>query len=162
MNKGIDGGRIIIYDKRTIYSAGNRAIPVNNNQLEEISMFEGLHHVALAVTDLERAKRFYSVVLGLEESDERPAFPFPGAWYRIGSEQLHLIVHDGSKTGRGTQAIDSKDGHFAFRVTDANAVKKKLETHGWSFDDRPNSITGWHQLFTTDPDGNVIEFNSKR
>jgi glyoxylase I family protein len=125
-------------------------------------MFEGLHHIAIAVTDIGRAKRFYSGVLGLEELDTRPAFGFPGVWYRVGSEQLHLIVHDQAKTLRGTQSIDSKDGHFAFRVTDANEVRSKLEAGGWSFDDRPNSITGWHQLFATDPDGNVIEFNSKQ
>ncbi|MCI3922283.1 VOC family protein [Paenibacillus sp. TRM 82003] len=126
-------------------------------------MFVGLHHVAISVEDLERAKYFYGTVLGLTESGERPEFPFPGAWYDIGgAQQLHLVVHEGAKTRRGTRAIDSKDGHFAFRVVDANAVRSRLEAHGWMYDDRPNSITGWHQLFTTDPDGNVIECNSER
>lgn len=125
-------------------------------------MFEGLHHAAVVVADLEKARNFYSGVLGLEESNERPAFPFPGAWYQVGGAQLHLIVHERAKTRRGTREIDSKDGHIAFRVADANAVRERLQSHGWTYDDRPNSITGWHQLFTTDPDGNVLEFNSKR
>ena len=38
-----------------------------------------LHHVSLCVTDVERARRFYIGILGLEEI-ERPNFPFPGAW----------------------------------------------------------------------------------
>lgn len=124
-------------------------------------MYEALHHVAVVVSDLERAKRFYGEVLGLEELPDRPAFPFPGAWYAIGGNQLHLIVHSGAKTVRGTTAIDSRDGHFAVRVRDAADVRAKLEAAGWEYDDRPQSVTGWHQLFVTDPDGNIVEFNSK-
>ncbi len=125
-------------------------------------MYEALHHVAIVVVDLERAKRFYGGVLGLEELGGRPAFAFPGAWYALGpTDQLHLIVHDEAKTLRGSTTIDSKDGHFAVRVRDASAVRARLEAAGWPFDDRPQSITGWHQLFTRDPDGNVLEFNSK-
>jgi len=125
-------------------------------------MYEALHHAAVVVTDLERAKRFYGGVLGLEELAERPAFPFPGAWYAVGGGQIHLIVHDRAKTLRGTTAVDTRDGHFAIRVSDASLVRERLEAAGWPYDDRPNSITGWHQLFTTDPDGNVIEFNSRK
>ena len=44
---------------------------------------EILHHVAVSVSDLARAKEFYGNVLGLEEI-ARPAFPFDGAWYRVG------------------------------------------------------------------------------
>ncbi|WP_325176603.1 VOC family protein [Paenibacillus alkalitolerans] len=126
-----------------------------------VKMYDGLHHVAVAVTDLEKAKHFYGEILGLQESGERPNFPFPGAWYRIGGNQLHLIVHPEARTVRGTARIDSMDGHFAIRVKDMNTVLKRLNDCGWAYDDRPKSITGWHQVFVTDPDGNVIELNAE-
>ena len=125
-------------------------------------MYESLHHAAVVVTDLLRAKQFYGDVLGLPELADRPAFPFPGAWFAIGGDQLHLIVHDGAKTLRGTRAIDSRDGHIAIRVRDAAEVRARLDAAGWSYDDRPQSVTGWHQLFVTDPDGNMLEFNSRK
>ena len=124
-------------------------------------MYESLHHVAVIVTDLEKAKHFYSEVLGLQESERRPAFDFPGAWYEIGPTQIHLIVHPPAKTVRGTRQIDTRDGHFALRVTDMQAVIRRLQEHQWEYENRPKSITGWHQLFVTDPDGNVIEFNAE-
>ncbi|HJX30081.1 MAG TPA: VOC family protein [Thermoanaerobaculia bacterium] len=46
-----------------------------------------LHHVSLPVGDLERSRRFYREVLGLEEI-ARPPFPFPGAWFRLGDREL--------------------------------------------------------------------------
>lgn len=124
-------------------------------------MFEGLHHVAVIVTNVEKSKHFYGNVIGFEESEERPDFPFPGAWYQIGSTQIHLIYHEEAKTLRGTDQIDSKDGHFAIRVNDMKALIARLEQFDIVYDSRPNSITGWHQVFVTDPDGNVIEFNAE-
>lgn len=125
-------------------------------------MYESLHHAAIVVTDLDKAKFFYGEILGFEESVKRPAFNFPGAWYQIGDTQLHLLVHSPAKTLRGTTLIDSKDGHFAVRTNNMEAVKKRLRMHGWDFEDRPDSITGWHQLFVCNPDGNIVEINAKK
>jgi C4-type Zn-finger protein len=51
------------------------------------------HHVLIASDDLERSRQFYSDVLELEEIN-RPAFAYPGLWYKIGGgqQQLHIIV----------------------------------------------------------------------
>lgn len=122
-------------------------------------MYEGLHHVSVVVTDLDKAKHFYGEVLGLKESKERPNFDFPGAWYDIGSTQIHLIVHSGAKTLRNTQQIDTRDGHLAIRVKDMTPILNRLDEQGWTYYNNPHSITGWHQVFVADPDGNMIEFN---
>lgn len=124
-------------------------------------VIEALHHVSVTVTDLERAKRFYAGVLGLEEIP-RPDFGFPGAWYRLGDRELHLIVHPITRTLRGTTDIDSRDGHFAIRVRSHRETREHLEAAGIPFDDRPRNRTPWPQIYVSDPDGNLIELNSAR
>ena len=64
---------------------------------------KALHHVSLPVTDLERSRRFYREVLGLEEI-ARPPIPVPGAWFRLGDRELHLVAG-------GAAAVRGADGH---------------------------------------------------
>ena len=120
-----------------------------------------LDHVSIAVTDLAVAKRFYGEVLGLVELP-RPPFDFQGAWYRIGDRQLHLIVHPPARTLRGVSEIDSRDGHFAVRVKSFDETLALLRERGVTVRDRRENVTPWAQLYVTDPDGNVIEFNAER
>lgn len=122
-------------------------------------MYQFIHHVSIIVTDIEEAKHFYGEVLGFEESSERPDFGFPGAWYQIGDTQLHLIVHKEGKTLRGTTEIDTRDGHFAVRVSDIEGFLKRLDDYGVEYVNKPTNKTPWHQVYVTDPSGNVIEFN---
>jgi glyoxylase I family protein len=121
-----------------------------------------LHHIAVCVTDVPRAKRFYREVLGLVEVD-RPPFPFGGAWYELGDgRQLHLIEYDAARTLRGTRDLDAKDGHLAFRVADYDTALAHLRSHGVECLERPHNVTPWKQLYITDPDGNEIELNVER
>lgn len=122
-------------------------------------MYEGIHHVSLQVTDIEKAKHFYGEVLGFEESPDRPDFGFPGAWYQIGRTQVHLIVHTEGRTLRGTTEIDSRDGHLAIRVNDIEAFINRMNQHGVEMLNKPDNKTEWHQVYISDPDGNLIEFN---
>jgi catechol 2,3-dioxygenase-like lactoylglutathione lyase family enzyme len=121
-----------------------------------------LHHTAVCVTDLERSKRFYGEILGLKEV-ARPAFPFGGAWYELDDgRQLHLIVHEHPLTLRGTTAIDARDGHVAFRITDYDRAVAHFRAHGVACLERPVNVTPWKQLYVTDPDGHIIELNVDR
>ena len=115
-----------------------------------------IHHVAVAVTDLERARHFYGAVLGLAEI-ERPAFNFPGAWFAAGEAQIHLIVNTQARTLRGTLGIDSHDGHFALRVGPHDEMLRRLEVHGVPHRERAPSVVEWKRIFVSDPDGNVLE-----
>ena len=122
---------------------------------------EALHHVALSVTDMDRAAWFYGTVLGLQEIP-RPPFDFGGAWYQLGDRQLHLIVHPPTRTLRGSMEIGPRDGHLALRVRDRQEVVDRLLAHGIKVLDLPDNLTPWAQVYCCDPDGNVIEFNVER
>lgn len=119
------------------------------------------HHIAVSVTDLARSKWFYGQVLNLEELPS-PPFDFPCAWYRLGETQLHLVGHPPTRTLRGTTDIDPRDGHIAIRVTSYRKTIEHLRAHGVKYLEAPHNLTPWAQIYVTDPDGNVIEFNVER
>ena len=51
-------------------------------------------------------------------------------------------------------------GHFAFRTDDIEAIKARLTENNIPFDDWGIwSVEGWHQIFLTDPAGNMIEIH---
>ncbi|MBM7551563.1 VOC family protein [Thalassobacillus pellis] len=118
-----------------------------------------LHHVSLSVTDLEKSKEFYGEVLGFQEID-RPDFDFPGAWYQIGDkQQLHLIVYPHSETIRKSDQLESKESHFAIRVKSYDQTLEHLKNRGIKVDEKPNSRSGFAQIFCQDPDNHLIEFH---
>ena len=119
-----------------------------------------LHHIGICVTDIARAKEFYGGVLGLRELP-RPPFDFGGAWYELGdNQQLHLIVHPPTKTMRRTREIDVRDGHLAIRVRSYDETLEHLKAHGIECLEARRNLTPWAQIYVTDPDGNVVEFNA--
>ena len=111
-------------------------------------------HAAIVVSDLAQAEHFYGTVLGLSKVDR--VRKLPGAWYEIGTVQIHLI---GAVVMPAELQNDEKWGrkrHLAFAVTDLAAAKAELLTHGHT---SQMSASGRPALFTHDPDGNLIELN---
>ena len=72
----------------------------------------------LPAQDLERARRFYSEVLGLEPAEERPG----GLLYRCGSGSFALYQSAGRPSGEHTQ--------MGFEVEDIHAVVAALRARG--------------------------------
>ncbi len=111
-----------------------------------------LNHVALLVADLPRSCEFYLHTLRLQPMP-RPAFDFPGAWFRLGTTQeLHLIGERVETVAAGTRS-----NHFALLIDDLDAWEKHLGSVGANFRPRKRRPDGAWQLFVTDPDGHVIE-----
>lgn len=111
-----------------------------------------LNHVAIHVADVERSSAFYRDVLRLEMIP-RPAFNFPGAWFRLGAAQeLHLI-------GRRIGSVPpvNRNNHFALRVDDIAAREMHLEQSGAAFPPRKQRPDGAWQVCLRDPDGHFIE-----
>jgi catechol 2,3-dioxygenase-like lactoylglutathione lyase family enzyme len=120
--------------------------------------YKCLHHVSLNVTDLGKAKDFYGKTLGLKEIP-RPDFDFPGAWYEIEGQQLHLLVETNSQTIRQDKRLSSREGHFALRVENYYDTLNWLKQNEVETLVKPNGKSGFAQIFCADPDGNLIELN---
>ena len=111
-----------------------------------------LNHVAIHVSDVEKSCLFYRDVLRLEPVP-RPAFTFPGAWFRLGvNQELHLI-------GDHLEPVVShhRGNHFALRVDDLEAWERHLDSAGVERLPRKLRPDGAWQVFVRDPDGHVIE-----
>jgi len=111
---------------------------------------ERIEHVTIIVTDLGRARSFYTNVLGLREVPRPKSFDFPGAWYEIGPTFLHLL-------GKPHQdSISSR--HFCLWVGDVPRAARAVEAAGhpvvW---EAKHKIPGIDRFFVYDLDGNRIE-----
>lgn len=127
-----------------------------------------IHHVTLTVKDLDISIRFYTQLLGLQPI-ERPSFPFKGAWFKVGTQQLHLIERE-EKQRTSSQVINPQQQHVAFRVKNIQKALQWLRTNGYK-EDHPDptqrllvnleSRAGFPQIFLFDPDGHLLEINAE-
>lgn len=114
--------------------------------------FSELNHVAIHVEDVERSCAFYRDILKLEQIP-RPAFTFPGAWFRLGTKQeLHII-------GNRTDPVfgKSRGNHFALETDDLDAWERHFREAGLSHLPRRTRPDGVWQVFVNDPDGHCVE-----
>jgi catechol 2,3-dioxygenase-like lactoylglutathione lyase family enzyme len=112
-------------------------------------------HCGLRISDLEKSRSFYENVLNLKQIP-RPNFPFPGAWYGLGGNAIHLI----SSENRGRK-IDPLGPHLAIEVEDFDATRAQLKELGIEFLEAPSGMGAGRQLWVLDPDGNTIELRTE-
>ena len=110
---------------------------------------EALDHIGLPVRDVERSKRYYHDVLGLEELERPEHFTFPGAWFRAGQVVLRL-------TGQ-TKPVAPGDLHLSLWVTDVPDAARRLQAAGLEVNWIALKIPGLTRFVTRDPDGYCIE-----
>ena len=101
------------------------------------------------VPDVEKTRRFYTDVLGLEERTDRPELGIGGAWLDAGGQQLHLVEGE-APPGLGQ--------HFALLIEDLDATIAELRDRGLEVSD-PRPIGRSLQAFLSDPSGNLIELH---
>jgi lactoylglutathione lyase len=112
-----------------------------------------LNHVALLVSDVKRSCDFYERVLRLQ-AIPRPAFDFPGAWFRLGAgQELHLIGGSGAAPVPGAP----RGNHFALRVADLDAWHQHLKPLDIMVRGPVQRPDGALQIFLRDPDGHIVE-----
>jgi catechol 2,3-dioxygenase-like lactoylglutathione lyase family enzyme len=125
-----------------------------------------LHHhgirIGPAKDDVDKARRFYTDVMGLAPDPGRPHIPtIDGYWMDVGgTAQIHLMGVDGvSKFAQGPDKDPSRP-HVALAVPsidDAGKELDRLKVDYWVAE----SVVGpqSRQIFFYDPFGNMIELH---
>jgi glyoxylase I family protein len=110
-------------------------------------------HAAIMVSNVVRSIDFYGNILGLERIDR--ILKYPGAWYKIGDFQIHLIEDINYRSaGEIDLHKSTRNPHIALGVRDLDAAKQQLLAANCAV---KMSNSGRAALFTQDPDGNEIE-----
>ena len=117
-------------------------------------MNASFHHVNVTVPRaLEaEAKHFYGVVMGLTEVPKpESSRGRGGAWYQLGSLQLHLSIEE----ALGENCISKR--HVCYTVGDLAQAEERFRRAGVEIipDDLPTS--GWSRFYVRDPGGNRLE-----
>jgi catechol 2,3-dioxygenase-like lactoylglutathione lyase family enzyme len=110
-------------------------------------VIEQVDFVGFLTQDIQRAKRFYSDVLGLDvESEGEHDIEFT-----LG--QVTLDVFDSSSVG---QPFAPSIAGFALRVDDVDERRAELEGKGVVFDGDTIETSVCKQAWFKDPDGNAL------
>jgi catechol 2,3-dioxygenase-like lactoylglutathione lyase family enzyme len=126
-----------------------------------------LNHYLIVSKNLERSKKFYQEVLGLDVA-ERPDFGFPGYWLKTGDNIcVHLASQAANKIRdqfllkkhpRGTNGSGSVD-HIAFLAQDPEGVRNRIQKNNVDMHFRSFPDAKLFQIFLKDPDDVTIELN---
>ncbi len=114
-----------------------------------------VNHVAVIVTDLQKAHDFYGELLGLRELERPPEVVAggPGAWYELDGLQLHLFV--------GPDPGATSTRHIGVEIDDLDALVQKIKARGLPLEDAFSFGEFKRRKFTSDPSGNLVELMSK-
>jgi catechol 2,3-dioxygenase-like lactoylglutathione lyase family enzyme len=104
--------------------------------------------ISVPVRDMERATRFYSETLGLEQVSEG-GFP----QFQLGG---NLSVYLLNMEAIGRQFTAPHSAHVALRVPDVAEARKELEGKGVEFQGDILDTGVCHMAFFADPDGNAL------
>ena len=128
-----------------------------------------LHHHGIRIgkedDDVEKARTFYSDVLGLETDGGRPMIPgIPGFWMYVGegdnTSQIHLMGAVGMSPVARNEKEDPTHPHVALAVEDIQEAKRDLEKRGiWYWQIEGLVGQGSDQIFVRDPFDNIIELH---
>ncbi len=115
---------------------------------------QGLTHINLLVSDIQRAKAFYERVFGFQVT----FWEGPGrVFLRPPGTNDTITLQEKPGTALRTGAID----HFGFRLADRGQLDQAIEevvSAGGSLLERGEHAPGRPYAYVADPDGHIIEF----
>ena len=121
-------------------------------------MIEGIAHVAVVTTDLERAAKFYTEVVGFRET-ARLETTHSGTIIFVSLNGTEVELFGGGRP-RDSKEERNEVGykHICLLVDDVDVEYARLKALGVEFHMEPrDDETGLRLAFFRDPDGNPIE-----
>src|ERR1700682_582497 len=112
-----------------------------------------LSHVNVTVPQAleEATKYFYGVIFGLKQLQKpEGSRTNVGAWYQLGSVQLHLSIEDETDN-------QASDRHVCYVVRDVASAEQHFRDVGVAVIPDPRPIRGQTRIYVRDHGGNLIE-----
>ncbi len=120
-------------------------------------MFNSILHCSVIVADINKSLILYHEILGLKIDSSRPDLGYPGAWLKVGDQQIHLIQLPNPDPTTHRPKHGGHDRHVALETHQFDELMTTLNEHNIYF---TLSQSGRKALFFRDPDGNTIEIIS--
>ncbi len=138
-------------------------------------MIGGILHVAISVSDLDRALEFYRDILGMKVvRDLTLSGEKLSALVGLEGAKIHNVALQGGgaeiqllefispkgKSSPGRRPCDHGLAHVALRVDDVDAMYERLKARGVKVNSGPTSVRerGGRTIYCTGPDNVVVEF----
>lgn len=131
---------------------------ISSNEVSDQQIkYGGIQHCGVLVSDVENSKKFYMNVFGFSDESflRPPTLPYPGAFLRVGDDQIHLMGLPNPDPTSGRPDHGGRDRHIAFTVNNIDFIVDKLKEKEIKY---TLSMSGRRALFCRDPDGNAFEF----
>ena len=113
----------------------------------------GLDHVTVTTPEelAPAVADWYRDCLGLQEIEKPEGTRAHGAWFQVGSQQLHVSIDEHNP--------NNKTAHVGLVVDDFTSVIERLRAAKCHLE-QATEIPGRHRFFTRDPAGNQLEIIS--
>ena len=122
-------------------------------------MIDGVGSVSVFVSDQDRAKAFYTNVLGFELRQDAPLYPGATArWVAVAPQdaRTEVILYLPDENWEHYRQVVGKSQALTFNVTDMKALRADLKAKGVKFVQEPDEQPWGTYASIADSEGNYL------